>query len=125
MFLFFIFPWLDSRRGPRSPHCRGFEVSRSHSDTSYSAVFLWQSDTVLSRDFYLTTHNTHKRQRVMLPAGFEPAFPASERPQACTIERVVVGIGVEILSHYCVVPPFLSFSFYVFIHTAFPLYLTR
>jgi hypothetical protein len=33
------------------------------------------------RDLYLTTHNTHKRQTSMPPAGFEQAIPASERPQ--------------------------------------------
>jgi hypothetical protein len=32
------------------------------------------------RDLYLTTHNTHKRQTSMPPAGFEPTIPASERP---------------------------------------------
>ena len=32
------------------------------------------------RDLYQTTHNTHKRQTSMPPAGFEPAIPASERP---------------------------------------------
>jgi hypothetical protein len=61
----------------------------------------------------------------MLPGGFETAIPASERPQACTIERVAIGIGVEILTRYSFVPPFLSFSFYDFIQTAFPLYLTH
>ena len=33
------------------------------------------------RDHYLTTHNTHKRKTTLPPAGFEPAIPASERPQ--------------------------------------------
>jgi hypothetical protein len=33
------------------------------------------------RDLYLTTHNTHKRQTSMSPAGFDPAISASERPQ--------------------------------------------
>jgi hypothetical protein len=33
------------------------------------------------RDHYLTTRNIHKRQTSMPPAGFEPATPASERPQ--------------------------------------------
>ena len=33
------------------------------------------------RDFHLTTHNTHNRQTSMPPSGFEPAIPASERPQ--------------------------------------------
>jgi hypothetical protein len=44
-------------------------------------------------DLYLTTHNTHKRQTSMPPAGFEPAIPASERPQTHALERAVPGIG--------------------------------
>jgi len=31
------------------------------------------------RDLYLTTHNTHKKQTPMSPAGFELAIPAIER----------------------------------------------
>jgi hypothetical protein len=33
------------------------------------------------RDVYLTTSKTHKRQTFKFPAGFEPAIPASEKPQ--------------------------------------------
>ena len=33
------------------------------------------------RDLYLTTHNTQNRQTSRLPAGFEPAIPASRWPQ--------------------------------------------
>jgi len=33
------------------------------------------------RDLYLTAHNIHMRQLSMLPVGFEPTIPASERPQ--------------------------------------------
>jgi len=32
------------------------------------------------RDLCLTTHNIHKRQTSMTPAGFEPIIPTSERP---------------------------------------------
>ena len=45
------------------------------------------------RDLYLTTHNTHKRQTSILPMGFEPAIPASERPQAYALDRMSTGIG--------------------------------
>jgi len=44
------------------------------------------------RDLYLTTHNTHKRQTSMPPAGFEPAIPASDRPHTHT-DRAATGIG--------------------------------
>jgi hypothetical protein len=45
------------------------------------------------RDLYLTTHNSHTRQPFMLPAGFEPTIPASERPQTYALDRAVTGIG--------------------------------
>jgi len=35
-------------------------------------------------DLYLRTHNTHRRQISMTPAGFEPIIPASKRPQTHT-----------------------------------------
>ena len=41
------------------------------------------------RDLYLTTHNTHGRQKSVPPAGFEPAIPASKRPQTHTLDRAV------------------------------------
>jgi hypothetical protein len=34
-----------------------------------------------------TTQNIHKRQISMPPAGFEPAIPASERPQTYALDR--------------------------------------
>jgi len=40
------------------------------------------------RHLYLTKYNTHKRQTSMSPVGFEPAFPASKRPQSHTLNRV-------------------------------------
>jgi len=35
----------------------------------------------------MTTHNTHKQTDIMPPAGFEPAIPASERPQTQAFDR--------------------------------------
>jgi hypothetical protein len=31
----------------------------------------------------------------MLPAGFEPAIPANERPQTHALDRAVTGIGCD------------------------------
>ena len=45
------------------------------------------------RDFYLTTHNTHKKQTSKLPAGFEPVIPAIERLQTHASEGAATGIG--------------------------------
>ena len=43
--------------------------------------------SVRRRDLYLTTHNIHKRQTSMSPAGFERAIPASERPQTHVLDH--------------------------------------
>jgi hypothetical protein len=47
------------------------------------------------RDLYLTTHSTHKRQTSIPPAGFEPAIPASERPQTDALDGAATGIGAH------------------------------
>jgi len=49
--------------------------------------------TALRRDLYLTTHNIHKRQATTLPVEFEPAIPASERPQTHALDRAATTIG--------------------------------
>jgi len=63
--------------GSGPPHYRGFTISLRHIIISRSLLDEWSARR---RDFYLTTHNTHKRQISVPPAGFEPATPASERP---------------------------------------------
>jgi len=45
------------------------------------------------RDFYQTTHNTHKRQTLIPRAGFQPAPPASETPQTHALDRAVAWFG--------------------------------
>ena len=40
----------------------------------------------------MTTNNTHNRQTSVPPAAFEPAIPASERPQTYASDRVATGI---------------------------------
>ena len=46
------------------------------------------------RNLYLTTHNTHKRDKSMPLAGFEPTIPTSQRPQTLVLDRAVTGIGL-------------------------------
>jgi len=43
------------------------------------------------RDLYLTAQNNHNRQTFMPQDGFEPAIPASERPQTHPLEHVAPG----------------------------------
>jgi hypothetical protein len=66
------------------------EVSRSHSDTSHSVGLLWTIDHPYA-DLYLTTHNTH----IHAPSGFEPAIPASERPQTHALDRVANSYNIS------------------------------
>jgi len=47
------------------------------------------------RDLYLTTHNAHNRETSMPPVGFEPAIPASERPQTHPLDRAATETGEE------------------------------
>ena len=44
------------------------------------------------KDLHLTTHTT-KRQIPTPPAGFEPAIPASEGPQAYALDRSATGFN--------------------------------
>jgi hypothetical protein len=48
------------------------------------------------RDLYLT-HNTHKRETAMPPAGVEPTIPASERPLTHALARAATTINRTIL----------------------------
>ena len=64
------------------------EASPSHSDTPHSVGLLLTSDQPVAGT---TTHNTHKRQTSMPPAVFEPAVPASERPQTHALARTATG----------------------------------
>ena len=77
-------------------------------------LFLWHFGPYLGHDlplrgFAITTivlhelsawlrtwqHNTQKRQISMLPVKFEPAFPASERPQNHVLDKAATGIGLK------------------------------
>jgi len=59
------------------------EVSWSHTTTqgSQSVELPLNEWSARRRDLYLTTHNTHKKQTSMPPAGFEPTISADERLQ--------------------------------------------
>jgi hypothetical protein len=77
--------------GPGPPHYQGFTITLKHTTLGRTPLDKWSARR---RDLvYLTTHNTHKRQTSMQPAGFEPTIPASERPQIHTLNRAATGIG--------------------------------
>jgi hypothetical protein len=71
------------------------ETARSLSDTHTHSLGRTPLDEWLprSRDLYLTTNNTHKRQTSMRSAGFEPVVPVSKRPQTHSLDRAATGIG--------------------------------
>jgi hypothetical protein len=63
------------------------EVPRSHPDMPHSVGLIWTSDQTA------LTHNTHKKQASMPPAGFGPAIPASEQQQKTYfLDLAVTGI---------------------------------
>jgi hypothetical protein len=70
------------------------EASRSHTHTTHSVGLLWTSDQPDAQTATYKTHNTHKRQTSMPPAGFEPAIPTSERPQTHALDGATTGIGI-------------------------------
>ena len=73
------------------------EVPRSHSDTPYSVGLLWTRDRTVEVTSTCTIHNTHKTQTSMPAwAGFEPAIPASERPQTNALDRAATACDGEL-----------------------------
>ena len=78
------------------------DASRSHWHTTIGRTPLdeW---SLRRRDLCLTTHNTHKKQTSMSPAGFEPAIPASERRQIHVLDRAatVTACWNFIAAKYC------------------------
>jgi len=81
-FRFFLEPW--------TPRYRDFTITLRHATLSGTSLDEWSAER---RHLYLTTYNTHNRQTFVLPAGFETAFPASERPQTHALDRVTTRIG--------------------------------
>ena len=63
--------------------------SLSHSDTPNLVGFLWTSDQPDAE----TTTWQHSRKTSIPPAGFEPAVPASVRPQTHALDLATTGIG--------------------------------
>jgi hypothetical protein len=87
---------------PGPPHYRGFMIS--HTTVGTTPLDEWSARR---RDLYLITRNTNKRQTSMAPAGFEPAIPASERPQTQALGRAAAAIGVLCLTLHFFFRPFV------------------
>ena len=85
-----VFSFNYSPIGPGPPHCRGFTITLRHTTLGRTPMNEWSTRR---RDLYLTTHNTHKRQKFTPPAELEPAIPAIERLQINALDREATGIG--------------------------------
>jgi hypothetical protein len=87
-----LFPWRFNPI-PGLP-LRGFAITFTRRTTrGRTPLYEWSA---CCRDLYLTTHNTHKRQTSTLPAGFEPTFPARQRPQTYALDLAATGITISI-----------------------------
>jgi hypothetical protein len=92
---YFFYHGATAPVGQRLPF---IEDSLSHSFTHTTVERnLLDAWSIRCTNLYLTTHNTHKWQTSMPPARFEPAIPASERPQTHALDRAATGIGCAIL----------------------------
>jgi hypothetical protein len=98
----FFYQGARAPNGPRPPHYRGYMITLRHTTLGNTPLNDWSARR---RDLYLTTHNTHNRQTSTPPVGFEPAIPASMRPQTHALDRAATGMGtpiskIRILSKY-------------------------
>jgi hypothetical protein len=74
-----------------------FSQSHSARHTTVGVTPL-HGESVRRRDLYLTEHTTITRDTSMPSAGFEPATPASDRPQTLSLDRSATGFGVYVLA---------------------------
>ena len=89
-----VYYWSNFLWPDNPPHF--FEVTRLPSDTPYSVGPLQTSDRPVARTC-TWQHRTIARARPPFPpVAFEPAIPASERPQTHALERAATGIGTVV-----------------------------
>jgi len=87
---FLLFYGLTAPSGPGPLWYQSFTITLRHTTFGRTPLDEWSAR---HRDVYLTTHNTHTRRPSMVPAGFEPAVPATERPKTHALYCVATGIG--------------------------------
>jgi hypothetical protein len=86
----YIFSMAQHPKLPGTLNYRGFTITFRHTTPRRTPL---NESSARRRDFYVTTHNTHKRQRAMPPPGFEPTIPPNERPHTHALDRAAIGIG--------------------------------
>jgi len=93
---FLVWPLLPSHCRCRQLLLHLITLSDTHTHTqSRTPLDEWSARR---RDLCLTTRNIHQRQTSMLPTGFEPALPASERPQTRALDRAAIVRSSKLLS---------------------------
>ena len=75
------------------------EASRSYSDTPHPVGLYYTSDRPVAESSTCTKHNIHKRQTSKLPAGIEPAIPASKGQETHALDRASTGISSVIVEN--------------------------
>jgi hypothetical protein len=90
LYIIFFYHCATAPSGPRPPHYPEFIITLRHTTLGSTPLEEWSAQR---RDLYMITYNTHSGQTSMLPAGFEPTIPASERPQTHALDRAAIGIG--------------------------------
>ena len=88
----FFYRGATAPTGPGPPHFRHFAITFRHTTLCKTPRDEWSARR---RDIFLITHNTHNRQTSVPPPGFEPAIPASERPQTYALDRAATQIGAS------------------------------
>ena len=106
----------------------GFAITLiGHTTLGETPLAVWSARR---RYLYLAKHNTRKRQISTPPTGFEPAKPASKRPQTHTLDRAATGIGHSVRLLLCYVLRDKSYCSTVKMETTgssrkFEVYLTK
>jgi len=79
-----LLSWRNTPQWARAP-----SLSMLHDHTQHSVGLLWTRDQLVAE----TSDYTQLSQQTSMPlAGFEPAIPASERPQTHALDRAATGI---------------------------------
>jgi hypothetical protein len=75
---------------PRPPHCWSFEITLRH--TTLDRTSLDEVSPPPRSQRPMRTHNIRKKQKSMLPPGFEATIPASKRRKAYALDSAATGI---------------------------------
>ena len=86
-------PGQQPSSGPGPPHCSGFEITFRHSTLSRTPI------SPSKRPLPDSTQNSQEKELHIL-ARFEPAIPASKRPQTRALDRAATGIATVACSLY-------------------------